>query len=97
MHTSFRKIIFILILTLTLFANGAAHAKESKPVIADLGNLDRLIAISQDLSVDTKVFISINSTDDERSCYCSCRESHWSCTSNSCDKQNEECSNEDEE
>ena len=89
------KTFFLLV---SMFLAVSSHAKEnaaSKTTLT-LKDIDQLVLISQDLGEDTRVYISVNKSDDSHSCFCSCRDSNWSCTSNACEKQNQECSNTEE-
>lgn len=83
--------VFVLTVILMLMVSGNAPAKRASNKAKDftlLENLEMLVDISQDLDIETTVYLK-----PAENCFCSCRDGAWSCTDTECKNQNQECEN----
>jgi hypothetical protein len=82
---------FVLGLTLILIGFGAqAREKKKNTTFGKIKEIETLFFISQDLDENTAVYINF-----KESCYCSCRDTLWSCTDLNCKMNMRECENEE--
>lgn len=83
--------LFILGLILILAGFGAqAREKKKNAAFGKIKEIETLFFISQDLDENTAVYINF-----KENCYCSCRDSLWSCTDLNCKMNMDECENEE--
>lgn len=86
-----QRYLFILGLTLLLIGFGAqAREKKKNAAFGKIKEIETLFFISQDLDENAAVYINF-----KENCYCSCRDSLWSCTDLYCKMNMKECENEE--
>lgn len=86
----FRQLILALGVFLVLIAMSTeAREKKKNATFGKMKEIETLFLISQDLDENSAVYINF-----KENCYCSCRDTLWSCTDLNCKVNMKECENE---
>jgi hypothetical protein len=85
--------IYTLIAGVLLFSDLSLGKSPKDQSVTTLGEIRRLVGISQDLNDHTAVLIKDNSkmAFDNKNCNCTCRDDTWACTDTNCSLHGDTC------
>ncbi len=85
--------IYTLIMGMLVFSDLSLGKSPKDQSVTTLGEIRRLVGISQDLNDHTAVLIKDNSKTafDNKNCNCTCRDDNWACTDTNCNLHGDTC------